>query len=168
MMKTKINFTLFLLFLGACQPTPEPIVPLPNHTPPVEIQAKLDMINFFVYLNHAEYEQAVNLYGGSYEILEGYNPDIDPASKSELLKAGCEFNGLTCLQLYQANLSDKSSNDEFVFTVSFRNPDGSIFELGPCCGATIEEMPPISQFEIHVKCSSENICQVLDLPPYVP
>ncbi len=168
MMKTKITLTFLLLFLVACQPTPEPIVPLPNHTPPVEIQAKLDMINFFVYLNHAKYEQAVGLYGGSYEILEGYNPDIDPASKSELLKAGCEFNGLTCLQLYQADLSERPSNNEFVFTVSFRNPDGSIFELGPCCGATIEEMPPVSQFEIHVTCPSENSCLVLDLPPYVP
>jgi len=167
-MKTKISLSLLLLFLVACQPTPEPIVPLPDQTQPVEIQAKLDMINFFVYLNHAKYEQAVNLYDGSYEILEGYNPDIDPASKSELLKAGCEFNGLTCLQLYQANLSERPSNDEFVFTVSFRNQDGSVFELGPCCGETKEEMPPVSQFEIHVTCPSENSCQVLDLPPYVP
>jgi len=66
----------------------------------MENQANLDMINFFVSLNQARYEQAVSLYGGSYEILEGYNPGIDPASKSEFLKAGCEFNGLTCLQLY--------------------------------------------------------------------
>ncbi|MDO9086058.1 MAG: hypothetical protein Q7U53_07625 [Anaerolineaceae bacterium] len=167
-MKTKIIIFLTLILLSACNPIPEPIVPLPNQTPPINAQAKLELINFFVYLNHGKYEDAAFLYGGPYEVLEGYNPDIDPMNKAALLQSGCEINGLMCLQLYSASLIQQSSENEFVFQVSYRNTDGTEFTLGPCCGATEEEMPPIRLFEIRVSCSDNNSCQVLDLPPYVP
>jgi hypothetical protein len=37
------------------------------------------------------------------------------------------------------------------FTVEFTNDDGSLFVLGPCCGATEMEMSPKTQFVYTVK-----------------
>jgi hypothetical protein len=158
-----------VILLAACQTTTaEPVVPLPDQTPPATSQALLDMTNFFVYLNHGKYEEAAALYGGSYEILQGYNPDLDPKDKAGLLKNGCEINGIQCLQLYSADLTGQPSETEFVYTVTYRNPDDTQFVRGPCCGATEEEMPPVTEFEVHITCTEGGTCQILDLPPYVP
>jgi hypothetical protein len=73
-----------------------------------------------------------------------------------------------CLKVDQVERLKKPSTNEFIYQVTFINPAGNLFELGPCCGATEEEMPPVSQFEIRVTCSENHSCQVLDLPPYVP
>lgn len=169
-----IYLVLFILLFSACQPmdttpTPEPIVPLPDKTPPLKAQAHMDVINFYVNLNHGKYDNAVELYGGSYEMLQGWNPDLDPSDKAGLLKRGCEQNGLMCLQLYSADLLENTPENEFTYEVSFRNPDNSRFVLSPCCGADETEMPPITFFEVHVICTTEGYtCKVLELPPYVP
>lgn len=168
-MKKIMFFLLLMSLLSACTPsTMETLVPLPNQTPPPESEAKLDIINFFVYLNHGKYDQAAALYGGSYEVPQGWNPDLDPDDKTGLLQRGCEQNGLQCMQLYSYELVDQSSTDLFVFNVTFRNPDGSQFVLGPCCGADETVMPPVREFQIRVQCSEEYPCKILDLPPYVP
>lgn len=157
-----------VIILSCCQQKKEPLVPLPIYTPPVEAQSKLDLINFFVLLNHGKYAEATVLYGGSYDLLQGYNPSIDPEDKASLLQSACEMNGFACLQLYEATIIDRVSEKDFVYQVSFRNPDGSIFKVGPCCGATEEEMPPVRLFDIHVICNTSDECKILDLPPYVP
>jgi hypothetical protein len=54
------------------------------------------------------------------------------------------------------------------FKVHFRNPDGTLFVLGPCCGASETEMPPVSEFECDVARTSSGEFKVLCLPPYVP
>jgi len=168
-MKSLKFVTFCLLLLSACQVSPpDPIVPLPNQTAPVTAQAKIDLINFYVYLNHGKYDQANSLFGGSYEMLQGWNPDLDPEDYSNLLKRGCEQNGLQCLQLFSADLSDRPTEYEFIYKVTFRNPDNSQFVLGPCCGASEEEMPPNKVFEVHVSCDEAGSCYVHELPPYLP
>ena len=164
----KIIFTFFfLIMLSACQPSPPPATEINNNFNAVETQAQLDLVTFFEKLNQGNYEDAVSLYGGSFETLQGYNPDVDPEDQATLMKFGCEINGLTCLQVYNAELKSQSGG-EFIFEVQFRSADGEIFVLGPCCGASEEEMPPVSVFEIRVSCDSESGCKVLDLPPYMP
>ena len=133
-----------------------------------EPQARAEAVNFYKALNQGFYDQAVNYYGGSFEVLEGYNPLIDPGDKAGLLQSGCQANGLMCLSILDINLIDEKNPHEFVYEVSFANPDGSLFVLGPCCGATEEEMPPVSVFTVNVICEPESTCLVLDLPPYVP
>lgn len=168
-------FILLLLsfILASCQvpekaTQPDSVVPLPDQTPPVTAQSHMDIINFFVYLNHGKYEEAVKLYGGEYETLIYFNPDLDPEDKVGLLKRGCEQNGLQCLQLYSADLTARPSETEFVYTVTYRSSDGSQFVLGPCCGADETQMPPTKEFEVRVTCGEQYTCQILDLPPYVP
>ena len=130
--------------------------------------AQLALTNFFDLLNQGSYDQAVALYGGLYDTLQSYNPSIDPEDKAGLLEAGCRFNGLMCLKVLSATLLHRGDLQNFEFEVAFTNPDGSQFVMGPCCGETVENMPPQSTFFVQVTCENKNSCQVLDLPPYVP
>ncbi len=169
MMKLLKTINILILFLlSACQTNIESITEPVNDLNPMGAQAKLDLITFFEKLNQGQYEDAVALYGGSYEVLQGYNPDIDPQDKATLMKFGCEFNGLTCMQVYDAVIKSQNSDNEFLFEVRYSNKEGEIFELGPCCGETEEEMPPVLLFDIRVTCDAESNCKVYDLPPYVP
>lgn len=169
MMKLKISIQiLILVLLSACQSTVEPSNEIAKDFDPLEAQAQIDLVTFYEKLNQEQYEEAVTLYGGSYDVLQGYNPDIDPQDKATLMKFGCEFNGLTCMKVYDAEIKDRISENEFLFSVRFSNQNGEIFELGPCCGETEESMPPVSIFEIRVTCESESSCKLHDLPPYVP
>ena len=129
--------------------------------------ARQALEDFFSALNRADYAVADALYGGSYETLTGNNPDVDPDDHSTLWERGCTQNGLQCLTVRSATLKEQG-DEGFVFTVEFNNPDGSLFVLGPCCGASETEMPPVSQFEFRVEKSAEGDYLVMDLPVYVP
>jgi len=135
---------------------------------PLEAQAEIALENFYTFLNQKQYDLAVELYGGSYEVLRGYNPSLDEENKEGFLRAACELNGFMCLKVLSAELVQAVDQGEFTYEVKFANPDGSEFILGPCCGASEEEMPPISIFTVHVKCEDDGSCFVMDLPPYVP
>ena len=134
----------------------------------IEWRSKKALVDFFDLLNQGNYEKAAALYGGSYDMLQGYNPEADPMDESGLLAAGCQANGLMCLSVLNATLTQINNQKEFNYDVSYRNPDGTEFVLGPCCGASEEEMPPVSTFTVHVVCDTWDSCQVMDLPPYVP
>jgi hypothetical protein len=139
-----------------------------GQNPTLMTQAEKVLIDYFSALNQGDYSKAVDHYGGSYEILQEYNPNLEPEDHIALLKAGCELNGLMCLPVQEILSVQTSDPHEFIFEVEYANPDGSVFFLGPCCGETEETMPPISTFMVEVRCQGEGSCQVLDLPPYVP
>jgi hypothetical protein len=180
-MNLKILIAIFLLMvLTACnpglsaRPGQEIDIPAqastaePGQNPSREVEARSAVVDFYDNLNQGAYDQAAGLYGGSYEVLQGYNPGIDPGDRASLLEAGCKFNGLMCLRVLDLTLIHADEPREFIFSVVFANPDGSQFVLGPCCGATEEEMPPVTLFNVHVTCEQDGACRVLDLPPYVP
>ncbi|MGW8227051.1 MAG: hypothetical protein ACWGOY_15020, partial [Anaerolineales bacterium] len=50
-------------------------------------------------LEFHNYERAAELFGGSYEILQTMNPDIDPDDHLTLLRHACEGNGFQCQRL---------------------------------------------------------------------
>ncbi len=157
-------FILLIMVIAACQPS----VPLPPTGIPLDVIARQVMTQFFADLNNAQYEDAALHYGGSYEELQYFNPDVDAADKVTLLKAGCEVNGLLCMQLMTAEQVSVEGGLIFHFKVSYRAPDGTEFVLGPCCGASETEMPPVRYFDVTVRCNNDDVCLVLDLPPYVP
>jgi hypothetical protein len=152
---TKRAIFFIALLIAACTPAGDALA------------ARRTLIEFFDHLANDEYEQAVDLYGGDYQQLLIFNPDIDPANKSELWRLGCRFGGLQCLPIASAALRWQSG-DTLTFAVEFRNLDGSLFILGPCCGSTATEMPPRSQFEIRVRRTPQGTHVVMDLPVYVP
>ncbi len=129
--------------------------------------AEQALVEFFSYLHSRQYDRAEALYGGEYQILSDYNPQIDPNNHVALLQAGCQINGFQCLPIRSVELKEQSG-DKVVFSVEFNHPDGSLFVLGPCCGADETEMPPVSQFEYHVQKTPGGKFLVLDLPVYVP
>lgn len=131
-------------------------------------QAERALIDFFDSLESEDFEAAADLYGGSYEVLMGYNPDLDPADDQEaLLLRACQQNGFQCLQIQTATFNELTEKGEYIFTVQFQNQEGELFELGPCCGEEPEKAPQF-QFEYRVVKNGYGDYQVLDLPVYVP
>jgi hypothetical protein len=146
--------------MGTSQPTPTSL-------PSTASEAHEVLINFFTLLNAGKYEEADALYGGSYEQLQVFNPDVDANDHATLWEKACEMSGLQCLQVRTATFK-ALQGDTYVFQVEFSNPDSSLFVLGPCCGANETEMPPVSQFEYRISRIAPGKFSVMDLPPYVP
>lgn len=129
--------------------------------------ARLTLIEFFDHLASDEYDQAADLYGGDYRQLIVFGPQIDPENRPELWRNACNFSGLQCLQVRSTALKAQAANI-LTFTVEFKNADGSLFVLGPCCGATPAEMPHTAQFDVRLRRTEQGTFEVLDLPPYLP
>ena len=124
------------------------------------------LVDFFQYLSSAQYEDAAKLFAGDYEVLRGNNPGVGSQDYIQLLQNACQFNGFQCLPVLTSEFKEQKGDIQ-VFTVEFSNPDGSLFVLGPCCGADETEQPPQSQFEFRVQKMGGDF-KVLDLPVYVP
>lgn len=130
--------------------------------------ARQALIDYLAAFNAGDYERAVGLYGGFYDVLSGYNPTIDPEDHLALLEAGCRYNGLRCdLELRDVMAAEKVAPGQIRFTVTFTGPEGGLFELGPCCGSDPTETPPVSQFDFTVV-EQDGTYRVVDLPVYQP
>ena len=130
-------------------------------------EARNVLVDFLRSLNTGNYERAVTLYGGEYDALQVFNPTLDPSDHLALWTWVCENQLLQCLELRSATLQHQEDNT-YVFQVEFTNPDGSLFVLGPCCGANETEMPPVSEFEYTVTKNADGKFVVMNTPPYVP
>jgi len=136
--------------------------------PSKEDQALEALITFLNALYSGDYNSAARIYGGSYEILTGYNPDLDSSDPAALLERACTTNGFNCLQLKNVISTESTSENEFTFYVELQLDNGEPFEIGPCCGADEEGFVPISTFGFRVFEIDKGQFQVLDLPPYTP
>lgn len=125
------------------------------------------LVNFLTLLHDKKYQEAAPLYGGEYEQLQVFNTEIDPTDHVALWAWACDNQLLQCLEVRSAPFKELRG-DTYIFQVEFNNPDGSLFVLGPCCGATETEMPPVSQFEYIVSRNAEHRYVVMTTPPYVP
>lgn len=139
--------------------------------PVAESRAAAAQIKLQEYLQNLEsghYPAVVDLYAGDYEILRGWNPDLPPDDLPGLFAAGCQYNGLVCTLslLYVVEVSRSEANG-LVFVVELADQDGSLFRLGPCCGAEPEEMPPVNQFVFELV-ERESGWRVVSLPVYIP
>jgi hypothetical protein len=131
------------------------------------VEAHDVLVNFLTFLHNKQYAEAVPLYGGDYESLQVFNPQIDPGDKVALWTWACDNQLLQCLEVRSA-IFKTLTGDSYIFQVEFNNPDGSLFVLGPCCGANETEMPPVSQFEYTVSRNADHRYVVMNPPPYVP
>lgn len=128
--------------------------------------AQQALVDYFTLLSQGHYSKAMVLYGGSYEPLIEMNPEINSFDLDRLWQNGCTINGLQCLPVSSATLKEQVGST-FVFTLAFSNPDGSRFALGPCCGASASESPPVEHFDYRVEKTNAGY-RVLDLPVFVP
>lgn len=157
----KYSYLLILILtVAACAPAPA-------QTDSEAEQARATLVEFLTRLNTGEYAGAIPLYGGDYEALQVFNPEIEPSDHLALWTWACDNRLLQCLAVRSATFLHQES-DTYVFQVEFNNPDGSLFVRGPCCGANETEMPPESQFEYSVTKNAEGRFVVMNTPPYVP
>ena len=165
------SILLSVILLVSCAPrplaTPQSTATSVPSTAIEASEAQEVLIIFFQLMNSKNYAAGDVLYGGSYETMQNWNPDIDPSDHVTLWTKACEQNGLQCL-LARTVTFKELQGDTYVFQVELSNPDGSLFVLGPCCGATETEMPPVSQFEYKVARDANGKFVVMDMPPYVP
>lgn len=131
--------------------------------------ARQTLIRFFEHLNSGDYLSASEMYGGPYEVLTGYNPDLDPQDRAALFRNACTINGFQCLQVRSARLQEPMvDTGQYRFVVEFSTAAGEQFVLGPCCGATETEVAPRSEFLFTVVQAGEGAYRVQDLPVYAP
>lgn len=139
----------------------------PTSLPSTMAEAHAVLVDFLTLLNTKQFADAARLYGGEYEPLQVFNPEIDPADHVALWAWACDQQLLQCLEVRSPTFKELRG-DSYVFQVEFSNPGGSLFVLGPCCGANETEMPSISQFEYTVRRNSDMKYAVMNTPPYVP
>ncbi len=134
------------------------------------VMARAVLVGFFDALNAGWYDEAAVQYGGSYEALIDMNPDIDPGNQAALFERACTVNGYQCLKVKQIINQTKVWPDTYTYSITFSNPDGSLFELSACCGQDSTETPPRSLFEITVMLVPQagNVYRVQTLPVYTP
>jgi hypothetical protein len=128
--------------------------------------ARQTLLTFFTLLHDGRYAEAAPWYGGEYETMRDNNPDIPADNYAALWQAVCT-NQTPCLLVASIIEESQISGDEFMFIVEFVWRDGTLFKLGPCCGATEAEMPPVWQFPYTVRLVDGQF-KVMEGPVYVP
>lgn len=126
------------------------------------------LMEFLDNLHDGNYAEAARFYGGSYETMIDHNPGIDPNDHAALLRNACTLNGMQCLRGKINGVEEKVSDTNYVFLVELQKEDGTLFELGPCCGGDETSFPPQSVFVFTVMDGDQNEFAVMDLPPYAP
>jgi len=139
----------------------------PTSLPSTASEAHEVLVNFLTLLHTKNYAAAVPLYGGEYEQLQVFNTEIEPNDQIALWAWACDQQLLQCMEVRSATFQELRG-DSYVFQVEFNNPDGSLFVLGPCCGANETEMPSVSKFEFTVSHTVDGKFVVTDTPPYMP
>lgn len=156
------------LLVGACASSEVvQAIPTPTSSSSNLDAARAVLIAYFDDLYSGEYDAAADLFGGDLSLLVDSNPTVDPADSTALLEAACTYQ-LRCLPVKAIVDARQLGEGSYAFELEFSNPDGSLFVLGPCCGANETEMPPVSQFDCSVEKSSEGDYRVMCLPVYVP
>lgn len=158
---------LFCLLILVTSCTPNVAAPVPTSLPSTASEAQEVLVNFFELLNSKQYADADLYYGGDYKQLKVFNPDTNPTDHAKLWADACQLAGLQCLNVRTATF-ENLQGDTYRFQVEFNNSAGELFVLGPCCGATETEMPPVSNFEYSVTRNASGKFLVMELPPYVP
>ncbi len=123
---------------------------------------------YFDALNAGNHAEAARMYGGELELLAGYNPDIAPMEQAALFERACTVNGFICnLTIGEILKAEQISDRAVRFTLTLQNPDGSRFELGPCCGADPSDTPAQHEFNYTVAWQDGRFL-VMELPVLLP
>ncbi len=88
-----------------------------------ENEAEGALITFLNSLYEKDYKAAATVYGGDYDQLRDWNPDVDPTDLALLWKGGCEQNGLNCMEIRNTDFASQPDKNTFLFNVWFNNQD---------------------------------------------
>lgn len=130
--------------------------------------ARQALTDYLTALSQGRYADASALYGGDYKLLRQNNPDIAKKDLAALFEAACTKNGYICTLTIKNEVSAAQiSETQFRFSIEMQAQDGSLFALGPCCGADPQKEPPVTQFDFIVA-NVKGKMLVLSLPVYTP
>lgn len=140
-----------------------------NFPPELSPETALTVLEaYFSALNAGSYMEAARIFGGDCTPLLEFNPDIPQDDQAALFASACRTNGYLCdLQLGEILRSNRLSDLAVQFTVTLTEPDGSPFELGPCCGVDQISESPLREF-VYTVAWQDGLFQVLELPVYSP
>jgi len=164
-----------LLALAACAgPAPIPAPPVvptatPTDTPtPASPSGSADdvLVAYFAALHDGRFEDAAAIYGGPYDVPREMNPDLDPTLHAALFERYCTRNGGVCLPVETIVETRLAGDGAERFTVRFAKDDGTVFELGPCCGEP-DTGARTAEFVFTVR-RIDGSLRVMELPQYVP
>ena len=130
--------------------------------------ARQVLVQYFSLLHDQRYDEAVHFYGGSYEVLQEWNPDMPSSDQAAMFQQACERNGLMCLEISNF-ISMEELPDGYRFTVEFTTDEGELLVIGSCCDASDADaaVPRQSHFKFTVTDSGDGFL-VQELPVYVP
>ena len=165
-------FVLALLALAACRPYASPVYSTPSL--PENLTLAWDvLISVFDDIHSGRYEAVLKGLGtlppDLIATLQAWDPDwqADPDDIAGILKKACT-SGFVCLPIRRVVAVEPISETEYEFVVEHALDDGTVFILGPCCGASETEMPPQTNFTYRVVRDTDGQWQVLWAPIYVP
>ena len=99
--------------------------PLATVTPTVLTLARRALETYFALLHTGQYAEAVAYYGGDYQVLRDWNPNVARDDYASLLENGCTQNGLQCLPLHEIVVQVEQPPAEYHFMVRFVDHDGN-------------------------------------------
>ncbi|HBK33789.1 TPA: hypothetical protein DEP34_03200 [Candidatus Uhrbacteria bacterium] len=124
-----------------------------------ENEAEGVLITFLDSLYEKDYDAATAVYGGDYDQLRDWNPDVEPTDLALLWKRGCEQNGLQCMEIRNTDFASQPDKNMFFFNVWFNNPD-RISEFTQLGGT--------SMFSFAVIKTDQKKYLVITMPVYTP
>jgi len=163
-MLRKFALVLFALMLAGCA------AETPRYE---ETLAEQAAVAFFKDLSLGRYAEADALYAGHYEPLISLSEPSTPDDHALLWRNACDLSGLQCLAIDRIvsteryEMTEQNPLNAFKITVEFKDRTGKVFVLGPCCGASEQDMPPVSQFIVDV-IERDGEFYVTSLPVFVP
>lgn len=150
------------------EPVPQEVRPEPVKTvepeeneeqPKVEITtpdetkaAQQVLVDFFDLARRNKFDEAsefIQLNSDEWEVLASFSDGADTNDRVRLLEDYCSATG-TCMRIKVLS-SERLDNEVYRFVIQFMTAGGTLFELGPCCGAEDEELPSQKEFEYDVK-----------------
>ncbi|MHB8842370.1 MAG: hypothetical protein ACYC56_11405 [Candidatus Aquicultor sp.] len=137
---------------------------MPNSNEEDLQRARAALSKFFTLLHEGAYGEATKYYGGSYEVLQNWNPPVNKNDHAALLEAGCKSQ-LGCFLVRKIIREKQLSQDTFGFAVELTASDGDLYVRGPLPGQTKDQA--ISHFNYVVRKAGDRFL-VQSLPPTIP
>lgn len=164
-----IGLMLLRLIAGFFRSSPTANANQPQATATPAALTELDraqsaLETYFKLLHDGRYSEAVTYYGGSYDVLEGYNPP-DVGHPATLLEDACTKNGFQCLPVKRVVDARQAGSDAFNFAVEFARSDGSLLmqpDGDPPSGAATPYTFPFTVVKV------DGSFLVQELPVYLP
>jgi hypothetical protein len=166
---------VLLLIAAGCTPDRPPVpqgaagepATAPVRAPADTALARDGLERYWGHLAAGEWEDAARLYGGDWRETAAHW--VEPEAADTLSVAGflarmCGGMLVCDLGLREVLHAEVEEGGDVLLEVELARPDGSRFELGPCCG---EEGPPITAFSYRLL-PAHGEFRVMELPIYVP